>query len=59
VINVCTKDGFALSTLKGGACIRSRYAVVCTGGLFMDENLTGILTSCYSYLVSIKEPENK
>lgn len=31
--------------------------VVCTGGLFRDSALTGILNPCFSYLVSLKEPE--
>lgn len=31
---------------------------MCTGGLFTDPTLAGILNPCYSYLVSLKEPES-
>ncbi|EAR84802.1 FAD-dependent oxidoreductase (macronuclear) [Tetrahymena thermophila SB210] len=59
VVNVKTsKEGFALTKLENGVVIKSNYVVVCTGGLFNDPNLAGILIPCYSYLVSLKEPES-
>jgi len=43
----------ALVTLVGGARIHCQFAVLATGGLHMDENLAGILTPAWSYLIGL------
>jgi len=57
-IKVKTKGDHALTTLEGGARIRSKFVVVATGGLFQEKSLSGIMKPCFSYLVSLKEPES-
>jgi glycine/D-amino acid oxidase-like deaminating enzyme len=50
-------DGrIAVVKLQDGSEIRAKWAVIATGGLFMDPNLTGVLMPMWSYLVSIPEP---
>jgi len=60
VASVATKgdaaNRFAITMLKNGDTITSAWVVLATGGLFMDPNLAGILTPCWSYLVAIPEP---
>jgi glycine/D-amino acid oxidase-like deaminating enzyme len=47
----------AVTQMENGRCIRSKYAVLATGGLFTsDPNLSGILRPCWSYLVSLPHP---
>ncbi|EAR87671.1 FAD-dependent oxidoreductase (macronuclear) [Tetrahymena thermophila SB210] len=60
VTNVQTINSeYALTTLQNGCTIKSKYVVLCTGGLFTNSTtLCGIFTPCFSYLVSMKEPEN-
>jgi glycine/D-amino acid oxidase-like deaminating enzyme len=46
----------AVVTLRDGTVLRSKHVVVATGGMFLDPNLAGVLSPCWSYLVSIPEP---
>jgi hypothetical protein len=45
----------ALTLLANGSQIRSRHAIVATGGLFLPHALAGLLTPCYSYLVGLSD----
>lgn len=49
----------AITTLEDGTSLISNFCIVSTGGLFVEKNIAGILTPCWSYLVSIPEPKNK
>lgn len=57
-ISIDTFADYALTTLSDGTAIRSKYAVVATGAFFVGSpDLAGILRPCFSYLVSVPEPE--
>ncbi|CAE7345339.1 unnamed protein product, partial [Symbiodinium microadriaticum] len=47
----------AITELATGARIVSDHVVLCTGGLYSDLTLSGILKPCWSYLVSVPHPE--
>jgi len=55
-VKVDTVQGKAVTTLRDGTVIRSEKVIVATGGAFLESSLAGILTPCFSYLVSIPEP---
>jgi len=55
-VKVETRDGMAVTTLQDGTIITSKFAILATGGLFTDPNLSGVLTPCYSYLTSMPIP---
>ena len=46
----------AITELSTGARIVSDHVVLCTGGLYSDPTLAGILKPCWSYLVSVPHP---
>lgn len=56
VVSCTTRGDTAITTLSNGDIIESDYVVLATGGLFTDPSLSGVLSPCYSYLVSIKVP---
>ena len=45
-----TTDGIVHVKLQDGSERLGRKVVVATGGMYLDHNLAGILTPCYSYL---------
>lgn len=47
----------AIVQLSDGSSLKAKHVVVATGGLFMERNLAGILTPCWSYIVSLKDLE--
>jgi glycine/D-amino acid oxidase-like deaminating enzyme len=58
VVDVDSNEDHAIATLANGAKICAKYLVVCTGGFFTGgKELGGILRPCFSYLVSIPEPQ--
>ena len=57
VTGVDTVNGHAIVKLSDGSNLKAKHCVLATGGLFMEKNLAGILTPCWSYLVSLKDPE--
>ena len=61
VVGVETKDTVhgpcAIVQLSDGSSLKAKHVVLATGGLFMERNLAGILTPCWSFLVSLKDPE--
>lgn len=42
--------------LANGRILHAKYAIVATGGMHIDENLSGLLTPRYSYLVGLPHP---
>ena len=44
---------YAEVRLADGKILRARHALVATGGMHVDENLAGLLTPRYSYLVAL------
>eukprot|EP00041_Stephanoeca_diplocostata_P011370 m.187712 g.187712 ORF g.187712 m.187712 type:complete len:459 (+) comp18507_c0_seq2:123-1499(+) len=59
VTSVDTVGNTVQTTLRDSTVITSEHAVVATGGLLMDRHLGGILKPCWSYLVSIPEPQKQ
>jgi len=57
VSDVDTVSDHAIVKLSDGTSLKAKHVVVATGGLFMERNLAGILTPCWSCLVSLKDPE--
>lgn len=56
VVKLETIDGVAHTTLTDGTTLQSKHAVLATGGLFTEANLTGIITPAWSYLTAQPEP---
>lgn len=57
-VTVDTVGDLAVTTLETGVQITSKYVVVATGGFFVGSpDLAGILRPCFSYLVSVPEPD--
>lgn len=56
-VNVDTFGDFSVCLLADGTRIQSKFTVVATGGFFVGSaDLAGILRPCFSYLVSVPEP---
>ena len=51
-----TGASYAEVQLANGRIIHAKYAIVATGGMHVDENLSGLLTPRYSYLVGLPHP---
>jgi len=54
--NSNTGASYAEVQLANGRIIHAKYAIVATGGMHVDENLSGLLTPRYSYLVGLPHP---
>jgi glycine/D-amino acid oxidase-like deaminating enzyme len=54
VVGVQSSAQSAVVHLQDGSCVRARHVILATGGLWMDENLSGILKPCYSYLTVLR-----